>query len=84
MPPVPPEFLAGGLVVAIGLGIFLLGHWQGSRVKTRLVAADRRVVAAGWSAPTTSGTEHVHRYDTMLADGKGWRCGICGEPRGES
>lgn len=21
---------------------------------------------------------HVHRYDTMLGDGAGWRCGICG------
>ena len=25
---------------------------------------------------------HEHRYDTMKGDGKGWRCGICGQPRG--
>lgn len=24
---------------------------------------------------------HVHRYDTMLGDGKGWRCGLCGSPK---
>ena len=22
--------------------------------------------------------EHKHAYDTMLGDGKGWRCGVCG------
>ena len=21
---------------------------------------------------------HKHQFDTMLGDGKGWRCGICG------
>ena len=25
----------------------------------------------------TSG-DHVHAFDTMLGDGKGWRCGQCG------
>lgn len=22
--------------------------------------------------------DHFHAYDTMLGDGKGWRCGVCG------
>jgi hypothetical protein len=26
---------------------------------------------------------HEHRWDTMRADNKGWRCGICDEPRGK-
>ncbi len=26
---------------------------------------------------------HQHRFDTMLGDGKGWRCGECGTPRGK-
>lgn len=25
--------------------------------------------------------DHEHRYDTMEADGHGWRCGICGLPK---
>lgn len=24
---------------------------------------------------------HLHRFDTMLADGKGYRCGVCGIPK---
>lgn len=27
---------------------------------------------------TFSDGQHVHAYDTMLGDGKGWRCGVCG------
>lgn len=27
---------------------------------------------------------HEHRFDTMLGDGSGWRCGICGKPREET
>jgi hypothetical protein len=26
---------------------------------------------------------HEHRYDTMVGDGKGWRCGICGRLKEE-
>lgn len=26
-------------------------------------------------------SEHAHRFDTMLGDGKGWRCGECGKLR---
>lgn len=25
---------------------------------------------------------HEHQFDTMRGDGKGWRCGICGQLRG--
>ena len=24
---------------------------------------------------------HQHRFDTMVGDGAGWRCGVCGEPK---
>jgi len=30
------------------------------------------------------GKTHEHRFDTMLGDGAGWRCGICAIPREES
>ena len=32
------------------------------------------------AAPTLDG--HAHRFDTMLSDGKGWRCGICHQLKG--
>lgn len=22
--------------------------------------------------------DHTHQFDTMIGDGKGWRCGVCG------
>ena len=26
---------------------------------------------------------HTHRFDVMVGDGAGWRCGICGKPKAE-
>jgi hypothetical protein len=31
-----------------------------------------------------AGPLHSHRWDTMLDDGLGWRCGICGQTRKEA
>ena len=28
-----------------------------------------------------SNEPHAHQYTKMFADGKGWRCGVCGMPK---
>ena len=65
---------------ALSGATLLVSCWTALRLRTRGVTGPFSVGA------TTSGaiTEpHAHTYDTMLGDGKGWRCGQCGEPKEE-
>lgn len=67
----------------IGLGIAILGSGALGFVMGRF-----------YRPGSDSGTEplmmtsrtyrepHEHRYDTMLGDGKGWRCGVAGPDGG--
>jgi hypothetical protein len=63
-----------------------------------LVSGGLGVIAGRWlyrpSAPEDMGvdpvidgerkdrTPHTHLWNTMYADGKGWRCGICNKVKG--
>src|SRR3990167_3329740 len=42
---------------------------------------EERFKALPSDLPTPALGRHKHRYNTMLGDGGGWRCGICGEKK---
>ena len=63
--------LAIAMPVAMILAIF------GARYKRKRSPVPPSI-GRGWD-----GSLHECRFDTMLADHAGWRCGICGEPRDE-
>ncbi len=68
------------LSVLSGLTL-LVSCWTALRLRTRGVRATFGSGTTSGSAVTSEA--HEHAYDTMLGDGKGWRCGICGEPKEE-
>ena len=64
------------LLVLVMASSYLAGLFRGRKTWLRDVPFD---LAEMWQ---DQGAEpHTHRYDTMLGDGVGWRCGICGKPK---
>ncbi len=59
----------------------LVSCWTALRLRTRGIRATFDAGTTTGSGITTG--PHEHFYDTMHGDGKGWRCGICGEPKGD-
>jgi hypothetical protein len=58
------DYLVDILTIAISLGGSFLIHRGSHRPH--------------WRVPSST-DEHVHSFDTMLGDGEGWRCGVCGD-----
>lgn len=69
--------LAGSMV-----GAFSLMKWLIRREVSKAVLPTWGNVTITTSSNTDSGA-HVHRFDTMVGDGNGWRCGICGALKGQ-
>lgn len=69
--------MAEALAVAT---ILMIAVMASVLVGYRIGLHERRAVNSAWhlTASTLDLGPHIHRFDTMIADGKGWRCGICG------
>ena len=66
------ELLAAAVVMPLWLAA---GYYLGRR-RVRPGFALRTAVMSAEAGP------HEHHFDTMIGDGRGWRCGECGELRG--
>ena len=70
------DLLLAGILVAIGLGSALFGF-----AVAFVFGYSRTVRPSPSTGQVWDDSPHSHRFDTMLADGAGWRCGICGRPK---
>ena len=61
---------------ALSGATLLVSCWTALRLRTRGVRPT-------FGKTITATEPHEHAYDTMVGDGKGWRCGQCGEPKEE-
>ena len=66
------------LTALVGLGSFVVG---GGAVQLISLIKNRKGEELPDVYVDTVEPPHEHRYDTMRADGKGWCCGICNEPK---
>ena len=69
-----------GSLAGSAIGAFSLLKWL-----VRREVGKAALPQWGITTTTSSSTEgaHVHRFDTMVGDGLGWRCGVCGKPKKE-
>ena len=55
---------------------------KASTAQAAMMEMESRFAVLPEELPTPAIGRHKHRWDTMLADQLGWRCGICGDPKG--
>ena len=69
-----------GSLAGSAIGAFSLVKWLVRREVGKAALPQWGITTTSVSEPTVL---HIHRFDTMVGDGLGWRCGVCGEPKKE-